>query len=274
MSESDSVQLSAANPVTIAELVGDLRALGLGADARPVIVHTSLSALGWVCGGAQAVISALLDAAGSEGTVVMPAHSAGLSDPAHWTRPPVPEEWWQVIRDTMPAYDPARTPTRAIGVVPELFRTWPGVLRSTHPQTSLAAHGPLAARILQSHRIEDEMGDGSPFPLLYELDARILLLGASHASNSSLHFAEHCASWSGKRNVTDGAPILRDGQRVWAEFESLDYDSDDFARIGADFGERAASGKAGRGTAQIMSMRELVDFGVAWMNEHRPESLM
>jgi len=274
MGESKSVQQSAENPVTQAELLADLRALDLGADARPVLVHTSLSALGWVCGGAQAVVETLVDSAGAHGTVVMPAFSAGLSDPAHWTRPPVPEEWWQVIRDSMPAFDAARTPTRAIGVVAELFRTCPGVRRSAHPQSSLAAHGPLSEEILHSHPLEDEMGDGSPLDRLYGLDARILLLGATHASNSSLHFAEHLASWSGKRTAPEGAPILRDGKRVWAAFESLDYDSSDFARIGADFGERAQSGKAGRGMAQIMSMCELVDLGVAWMNEHRPGSLL
>ena len=274
MGEAKSIRETAANPVTAAELVADLCRLGVGGDERPVLVHTSLSALGWVCGGVQAVVEALLAAAGPRGTVVLPAFSAALSDPSHWVNPPVPEEWWQVIRDSMPAYDPARTPTRAVGVVPELFRTLPGVLRSEHPQTSFAAHGPLAEEILRRHPLDDEMCDDAPFARLYALDARILLLGATHDSNSSLHFSEYRASWSGKRKVTDGAPVMRDGERVWVAFETFDYDGSDFARIGAEFGERARSGKAGRGTAQIMSMRELVDFGVAWMNEHRPGSLL
>ena len=274
MSESESVRQGTAALVTSSELAGDLRALGLGADERPVIVHTAMSALGWVCGGAQAVIESLLAAAGPSGTIVMPAFSAGLTDPSHWTNPPVPEEWWQPIRDSMPAYDPARTPTRAIGVVAELFRTWPGVVRSAHPHASFAAHGPQAADLLAHHPVEGEMDAGTAFASLYDADARILLLGATHASNSSLHLSEYRATWRGKRTIQDGAPMIVNGRRAWVAFETVDYDSDDFARIGADFGERATAGKAGRGTARIMSMRALVVFGVAWMERHRPESLL
>src|SRR5262245_8126896 len=104
----------------------------------------AMSKLGWVIGGAQAVILALLAAVGERGNLMMTTNNSGNVDPSEWQNPPVPEEWWQMIRDHTPAYNPLTTPTEGMGRVPELFRTWPGAVRSAHPAFSLAALGPKA----------------------------------------------------------------------------------------------------------------------------------
>ena len=99
--------------VTEQSLTADLRALGVE-EGMGVLVHSALSAVGWVSGGPVAVIRALLQAVGADGTLVMPAHSSSWSDPAGWKSPPAPAAWWDPIRATMPAFDPATTPTSSI----------------------------------------------------------------------------------------------------------------------------------------------------------------
>lgn len=268
MGEADAIAGTGELPVTPEDLVRDLGELGV----RPgsvLLVHTSLSALGWVCGRAVGVIEALGTALGEEGTLVMPTHSTGLSEPAEWENPPVPPEWWPVIRRHTPAFDPARTPTRSMGAVAELFRTWPGVRRSAHPLYSFAARGPLAERVLADHALGESLGERSPLGRLYDLDAWVLLLGVGHDRNTSLHLAEHRAPWPGKRLKRVGAPVVVDGRRRWLAFEELDVSSDDFPALGAAFGRRARRGRVGRGEALLMSQRELVDFGARWIERYR-----
>ncbi len=91
VSELSAIETSLA-PATVASLCDDLRGLGL-AVGDVVLVHTSLSSLGWVCGGAVALVEALRCALGSAGTLVVPTHSSDLSDPAGWQNPPVPPAW-------------------------------------------------------------------------------------------------------------------------------------------------------------------------------------
>src|SRR3954451_23417258 len=162
-------------PVTRTSLGDDLRRLGVRPGAV-LLVHTSVSALGWVCGGAHAVVEALLDAVGAEGTLVVPTHTNGNSDPAEWKTPPVPKAWWPAVREHMPAFDPACTPSR-LGAVPELVRTWPGARRSAHPQYSFAAIGPAAGRVCADHRLDSGLGEGSPLARVHDFDGDVLLLG-------------------------------------------------------------------------------------------------
>src|SRR6266700_5977966 len=74
-------------PRTRASLAEDLRRIGVE-GGMTLIVHSSLRSLGWVCGGAVAVVQALMDVITPEGTLALPTHTPGYSDPAQWQNPP------------------------------------------------------------------------------------------------------------------------------------------------------------------------------------------
>ncbi len=258
-------------PATVPTLVAELRSLGLDAGAT-VMVHSSLSRLGYVSGGAHAVVIALLEVLGREGTIAMPTHSGDLSDPAAWSRPPVPEAWWDTLRREMPAYDPQMTPTRGMGAVVDCLRRLPGAIRSSHPTVSVAAAGPHAAFIVGDHSLEHGLGEQSPLARLYDLDAFVLLLGVTHANNTSLHLAEYRADLPIKAWTTHASPVLVDGRRQWVSYADLEGDDGDFERLGEDFAAagRERRGTVGAATARLMRQRDVVDHAVAWMEQHRP----
>jgi aminoglycoside 3-N-acetyltransferase len=250
--------------VTRDSLSAELRACGV----RPgeiLLAHSSLSSLGWVNGGAVAVVQGLLDALGPRGTLVVPTQTADLSDPAVWSDPPVPEEWWPTIRATMPAYDPRLTPTRGVGVIPETVRTWPGALRSAHPQTSFAAVGARAAQIVEDHAPDCRLGERSPLARLEAMGARVLLLGAGYDSCTSFHLAEY-------RIPAPLVEVGRPGPDGWETVTEVSISSDRFDELGHDF-ERdrpVVRGTVGAAEVRLFPVADAVAYAERWLPLHRP----
>jgi aminoglycoside 3-N-acetyltransferase len=273
MSETDIIARTKV-PATRESLRHDLAKLGVKAGDT-LLVHSSMRSMGWVSGGQVAVLQALFDAVGIDGTLAMPAHSSGLTDPANWRAPPVPTEWIETIRSTMPAFEPATTPTGSMGAVAEAFRTWPSVRRSSHPASSMAAWGTHAEEIVARHELSDPLGPTSPLGTLRRLNAKILLIGVDFNRCTALHLAEHMR-WPDRPKMMDGAPIITAGQRQWVTFDVPQImDDDEFLTVGK---AALASGVARQGSiAQargfIMRMQELVEFAVQyWSGRDHPAS--
>ena len=131
-------------------------------------MHASLSSLGQVDGGADTVIDALLEALGSEGTLLMPTHPA---------------------RDGR-TFDPDTVPSD-MGTISETFRLRPGVLRSRHPYHPVAAFGARAEEMLRDHeRSAIPDGPETPYGRLVTLDGWVLHIGCDLDTLTLLHTVE------------------------------------------------------------------------------------
>jgi aminoglycoside 3-N-acetyltransferase len=185
--------------VTRAGLAADLRRLGL----RPgdvVLVHSSLSRLGNVQGGADAAIDALLDAVSPSGTVLFPVLTGSEHDGP----------------DCPPTVEVRETPCWT-GRIPETARRRGEAVRSLHPTHSIAAIGQAASRFAAGHEdTETPCDERSPYYRLIREGGSILLLGADHESDTSLHCLEELAGvpYHLQDGWTDGVMIDPAGRRV------------------------------------------------------------
>lgn len=226
----------AAEPVSCRRLVDQLRDLGVERGAV-LVVHTSFRAVRPVEGGPDGVIAALLDAVGSEGTVVMPSWS-GLDDEP---------------------FDPKRSPVSpSLGVVARRFTRWPGVRRSDHVH-AFAAVGPDADTVLADPLPLPPHEPASPVGRVHELDGSVLLLGVDHDANTTIHLAELLGGALYRRRKS--CTVLRDGRPVRIEYGENDHCCDRFRLVGPWLGHVGARavGSFGHGEAELVRSRDVVD---------------
>jgi aminoglycoside 3-N-acetyltransferase len=263
--------------VTRSQLAADLRALGVR-EGGIAMAHTRMSALGWVVGGSETVVRALLDAVGPDGTI---AAYAGWED--HVYRPEDrPVEHRDAYLAEPPVFDVATSEAvRGHGRIPERLRTWPGAKRSDHPEASVVAVGARAAWLTAEHAGDDAYGPGTPFARLVEADGQVLLLGAPPETITLLHHAEATARVPEKRRLTYTVAVAEDRrvvERTYSDidtgsgafpYERLGLDEDEFAVIArealaAGIGVR---GPVGESESHVFPAGELTAFAVAWLEE-------
>jgi aminoglycoside 3-N-acetyltransferase len=134
------------------------------------LVHSALSSLGRVGGGADTVVADVLSVIGPGGTLVVPTFNY---DPG--------------------TFDP-RTTTSVVGAITEAVRRRPEAVRSLHPTHSVAAIGPGAEDVVRDHEKAHAFGQGSAFYRLLEMDAHVMLIGVGHTTSSIIHVAEELAA--------------------------------------------------------------------------------
>ncbi len=137
------------------------------------MIHAALSKVGWVEGGPGAVLDAILEVLGPEGTLMAPTFSYSYDK-----------------RDVAEAFDKRTTPACNNGILADALWKRPDARRSDHPAYSVAAVGARADEMTRDHPIEQPVGEGSPLHRLVQNNGHVLLLGVGQDKNTLVHTAE------------------------------------------------------------------------------------
>lgn len=276
MDEMDLLERSG-GPVTRSRISRDLAALGL-ADGDIVMFHTRMSAIGYVAGGPQTILDALLDVVRTRGTLMV---TCGWNDAPPYDFLTWPQDWQDALRAEHPAYDPELSEAdHNNGRLPEALRRRPGAVRSRHPDAGFAALGPAATALMADHPWNDPHGPASPLARLVARNGRVLLLGAPLDTMTLLHHAEALAQAPGKRFVDYEQPILEQGQRVWRRFHDIDSEDgafdysavvpegeEPFEAIARDMlaAGIGRQGRVGAADSYLFEAAQVVDYAITWI---------
>ncbi len=162
--------------ISVERLLGDFQAAGI----RPgdsVLVHCSMSKIGYIEEGAKTIVDSLSKVVGENGNILMPTSpNAGLQ--------------LEFVRKN-PVFDVLNSPSKT-GALSEFFRKLPGVVRSEHPTESVAALGPKASWFTGDHFGQlTPYNDKSPFYRLSEAGGKILYIGVTFDNaGTNLHTLE------------------------------------------------------------------------------------
>ena len=153
----------------------DLKQSLLSAGIQPgdhLMVHASLSKMGFIEGGANTVVDVLKEMVGAEGLILMPTS-------------PIARLQLDYV-SANPLFDVLATPS-AMGKVSEVFRTSDGVVRSYHPTEPVAAWGAQAYEYIKDHTNKNTPYHwDSPYGKLIQHGGKILYIGVT-LDNAGTH---------------------------------------------------------------------------------------
>jgi aminoglycoside 3-N-acetyltransferase len=258
--------------VTREDMVHNLRALGVTVG-QILLVSASLRSIGWVEGGAEAVVDALCDVLKPGGTLVVLTETADNSDSSRQHLAKIKgmtEQEVQRFRADMPPFDRDATPSTCMGRIAEAVRTHPDAIRSDHPQSSFAAIGPMAAELMADHELACHLGYDSPLGKMCRRGGSALLLGVGFQACTAFHLAEYLyVKDPPKRKYR--CVIKSGSDRRWEEYEDVVLDDSDFEAIGEELDQKGIPdyGQVGGAACRLMPLATAVKFAASWMREHR-----
>jgi aminoglycoside 3-N-acetyltransferase len=253
--------------ISHAEIISGLQSIGLNSNSY-VLVHSSLTALGDVDGGAQTVMESMLAIVG---TIVMPAFTYQTlvwppSGPAD-NGVEYASIDYQAINDAAVFFTPDLPVQPSMGKIAETFRQMPDVKRSSHPVLSFTALGEDDTKILAAQTIDQPL---APIDWLQNHGGDVLLIGVDHTQNVSLHFAEHKAS---RKQFLRWALTKIGGRGMAIELPNFPGKSDGFNAIDPEVKPMTRQVQIGEAVVKRIPLELLIPIAVGLIDED-PKALL
>lgn len=251
--------------ITKDDIVERLKAMGIQ-NGSFVYVQSVMSSFGYVVGGAQAIIEALMETVGYEGTIMMPTFTQNYVDPSCLPNTRITRENWRLVRENILPYDKKLSTPFHMGDVAVQFVKNDAVLRSSHPNYSFAVWGKYAKIICEKHALHFGLSKESPLGKLFDMNGFVLLLGVSIESCYALHYAQYDNEKMPLRIVS--SPVAKKSSVIWKDMIELNFDNKGFKEVGEILEDRhlIKTDYIGNAICSYFSFREAIRLAKAYYN--------
>ncbi|MGN1343135.1 MAG: aminoglycoside N(3)-acetyltransferase [Traorella sp.] len=228
-------------------------------------VSASLDEFPCVIGGAQAIIEALMDIVGYDGTIVMPSFTYYLCDPIEMKD--VPRDRVQEARRNSLAFDKRLSIPKDSGEVSIQFMRNEAVLRSNHPMVSFLAWGKYAKLIVEKHPLHFGMNHLSPLGKIKEYNGYVITIGNEYQDCEIFHVAQYMTMKCPIRIYS--CPIDRSGSTSWIQILDLELNHDSYNKIGEIMEERqlVKTTYIGSSTCRMFSAKVAIEGSLEYFNK-------
>ena len=225
-------------------------------------VSASMKPFRYVVGGAQAVIEALMEIVGYDGTIVMASFTRHLCDPVEIKE--IPRDRLAEARRNTPAFDKRLSVPE--GEIAVQFMRNEAVLRSNHPMVSFLAWGKYAKLVVEKHPLHFGLNHLSPLGKIKEYNGYVITLGEDYEDCEIFHLVQYMTMKCPIRIYS--CPIDRGGSTSWIQLLDLELNHVGYNEIGKIMEERqlVRSTYIGNSTCRLFSAKVCQECALEYFN--------